>query len=179
MDGQYNLMYHDALCCLAALIILLLFLNLISNMNTAQIAIIVSLLSLCAGCGTYEQTIDAALRPYLNRYLALKGGPLTFNVDMVFATQSDGIVGVCIYGDFRVIEIDPDYWFNRASEQDKTTIIFHELGHCDLNRDHDMKRLSNNKPKSIMWPSLFDLAGQEDYYYAELFRNSGLTLIGI
>lgn len=174
MDGQYNLMHHNALCCLAALTILPLFLNLISNMNAAQIAIIVSLLSLCTSCGPHEQTIDAALRPYLNSYLALKGGPLTFNVDMVFATQSDGIVGMCIYGDFRIIEIDPDYWFNRASEQYKTNIIFHELGHCDLNRDHDKKRLSNGKPKSIMWPYLFDLAGEEDYYYAELFRHSNI-----
>ena len=32
------------------------------------------------------------------------------------------------------------------------TLIFHELGHCILGRDHDISLLPNGDPKSIMYP---------------------------
>ena len=46
-----------------------------------------------------------------------------------------GTVGVC-YGKNRQIKIDKTYWNSDASAYDKELTIYHELGHCVLNRAH-------------------------------------------
>ena len=33
------------------------------------------------------------------------------------------------------------------------TLVFHEMGHCILGRDHDTDKLPNGTPKSIMYPN--------------------------
>jgi len=64
------------------------------------------------------------------------------------------------------------------------TIIFHELGHCILGREHDMTLMPKGDPKSIMYPdnatlyspcvypigSPCDLLYRRNYYLDELFN---------
>ena len=66
------------------------------------------------------------------------------------------------------------------------TLIFHELGHCILGRDHDMSLLPRGDPKSIMYtgdltmysPCVYALADscnklyRRGYYIDELFNPS-------
>lgn len=67
---------------------------------------------------------------------------------------------------------DRDYWENYLDDGEKWEVIFHELGHCDLNRDH-VNALNAGVPISIMYPYVFSLysttiAG----YVTELFNPS-------
>lgn len=52
--------------------------------------------------------------------------------------QSSGahIIGQCrFYGSERLVVIDSQFW-KTASAYDKRSLVFHELGHCYLNRPH-------------------------------------------
>jgi len=66
------------------------------------------------------------------------------------------------------------------------TLIFHELGHCILGRNHDMNLLPKGDPKSIMYPDNIELYSpcvyaingtcdnlyRRSYYIDELFTPS-------
>ena len=74
-------------------------------------------------------------------------------------------------------------WQNNAQLE---TLLFHELGHCILGRDHDMSLLPKGYPKSIMYtgdialysPCVYALADscnklyRRSYYLDELFNPS-------
>jgi len=81
--------------------------------------------------------------------------------------------GVCIMRK-RLIQINASRW-NGFSEKKKETIIFHELGHCALNRGHlyyDDKSTDWKCPPSIMnWSGISDkcYVDNYDYYINELF----------
>ncbi len=83
----------------------------------------------------------------------------------------------------KIILINPDKcWLNDFA---KEALIFHELGHCILGRDHDNSLLPNGDPKSMMVenniiiysPCVYAIGGntdcnftfKRDYYISELF----------
>lgn len=83
----------------------------------------------------------------------------------------------------KIISINPDKcWLNDFA---KEALIFHELGHCILGRDHDNALLPNGDPKSMMiennisiyTPCVYAIGGdnscnfvfKRDYYISELF----------
>lgn len=82
---------------------------------------------------SHNSTFD----PYIQRYVAEKGYGLHYDIPIGFTHIDGDIIGVCTRwsNGYRQIEIDIDYW-NSASEQFRLSLIAHELGHCDLNRDH-------------------------------------------
>jgi len=87
------------------------------------------------------------------------------SVSIDYVVQEDPVVGLCYGYTDRVnnIEIDPNFW-NKASENERENLIFHELGHCLLLLEHDDKMMDNNGisvPESIMYPAIF---GGEEYY---------------
>lgn len=92
----------------------------------------------------------------------------------------EGIAGQCSYGgarNSRSITIDLEFW-NRSSSLYKEYIIFHELGHCLLNRGHLDACFSNRTYVSMMrsgYGSCRDnYTGQtRDYYLDELFGLEG------
>jgi hypothetical protein len=68
------------------------------------------------------------------------------------------------------IEIDPIFW-EEASQTEKEVLVFHELGHCVLNREHNESLISEqNIPKSIMYPYIFETEYEmyRNYYINEL-----------
>lgn len=92
-----------------------------------------------------------------------------------FLNKNSTKVGVCIKysSGEREILIRESAW-NTFSDRKKEILIFHELGHCALNREHD-NTLRNDKKVSIMNSSLLnqDLYSYlEDSYLIELFQNS-------
>lgn len=114
-------------------------------------------------------------------------------------TQTSGgtIIGLCeIYSNgARYVYINQD-WFSQSSTLSyyKKILVFHELGHCSMNRNHDCRTLndsstnaqncvsgysqssSTNKPYSIMYPAINPLIywypTHSSYYLQELGNNS-------
>lgn len=83
-----------------------------------------------------------------------------FSVDLnranIVGTLEDiddgNVVGTCSYGGFqnhRDVVIDQSFW-DRASNLAREYIVFHELGHCYLFRDHLESCLDNRTYASIM-----------------------------
>jgi hypothetical protein len=83
----------------------------------------------------------------------------------------------------KIISINPDKcWLNDYA---KEALIFHELGHCILGRDHDNTLLPNGDPRSMMIennigiysPCVYAIGGdnscnfifKRNYYISELF----------
>lgn len=71
-------------------------------------------------------------------------------------------VGEC--SDGPSITIDRGYW-NTADDASREHVMYHEMGHCILGRQHTMKLMPWHIPDSIMWPTDF-LEAWYTYYHA-------------
>lgn len=78
----------------------------------------------------------------------------------------------------KYIEISSTYW-RYATDAEKEALIFHELGHCMLNREHlNGFSLQNNRYYSVM--NYFSFEGETytrnyQYYIRELFKAKGFN----
>jgi hypothetical protein len=88
----------------------------------------------------------------------------------------EGVAGQCSYGTFigHQIVIDTDF-FNRASDNAREMVVFHELGHCYLQRDHREDSFDNGICRSIMRSGTGDCldayrGDTRDYFLDELFE---------
>ena len=63
----------------------------------------------------------------------------------------EGVAGTCSYGSHtpKHIEIDATFW-NQSSDLFKEFVVFHELGHCFLFRDHREDATANGICLSLM-----------------------------
>ena len=129
--------------------------------------------------------IDSAFLPLISSFEDMYGGPVV-GIDIVFAAQESPTIGMCKVWDYttykkKVIEIDPEYWHNdRTSDYARTGLMYHELGHCLLDRDHtedkfyytpEGKWYTITAPSSIMYPTNFFSKTYEpiqSYYFTEL-----------
>lgn len=102
---------------------------------------------------------------YVDIYLNKKGMGMFYNVPIGFARLSGNTIGMCTIwsSKYRQIQIDPVFW-SHATENDKITLIAHELGHCDLNRKH------SPNISSIMYP-----IANHQWDFDELFGRSAST----
>jgi hypothetical protein len=123
---------------------------------------------------------DPTFKPYVDEFLYYQQKKST-SIPVYFADLEPGIAGVCHY--FRVgsgpirwgyIEIDKEYW-GYISEFQKINLIFHELGHCVLGRDHVPWGNSVMMcPQSMMYDTVLSTQCMEDNYQAyleEMFPN--------
>lgn len=123
-----------------------------------------------AACGTPRtHNTDPDFVEYVHRFEQETGREV--KVPIIFSNVSDEYAGVCEYYNdgYRLIRISSFHW-DRLTEFGKEELIYHELGHCVLNRDHteDFTIVSPYRysiPNSIMYPYLF---GDAFFYY--LFR---------
>ncbi len=91
--------------------------------------------------------------------------------------RDDYVAGTCTYSHRNPnhITIDLNFW-NNSDDFSKEMIIFHELGHCYLYRDHLEGRLSNGACRSIMRSGLENCVDNynrftRNMYLDELFEN--------
>lgn len=127
--------------------------------------------------------VSSSLWPYFERF-EQAGAAHNINIDLsqekltgvIEDLPTESVAGQCTYyshGPNHII-IDSEFW-SRASDDFKEMIIFHELGHCVLDRDHREGQLDNGFCLSIM------RSGEEpcrdvynentkDYYIEELFH---------
>lgn len=84
--------------------------------------------------------------------------------------ESEDAIGFCSREDFS-IKVLKEAWDN-LSENHKEVLIFHELGHCKMQRDHKTELLSNGEVASIMWPGIQGkfFGKRRDYYVDELYN---------
>lgn len=95
--------------------------------------------------------------------------------------EEDQYEGVCHeYSDGLKEIIIRKEWWDSESESSRRLMIFHELGHCSLGRDHNDNRIPNKSntmlyPESIMSSTLMSpdyFSTYEREYYIELFTKN-------
>ena len=90
-----------------------------------------------------------------------------FNSNLQFSNEA----GVCyINNPIPYIEINTNYW-NHASDTQKEILMFHELGHCILKRQH-RNDTANSMPVSIMYFSIDVWATSAEQTYYESNRDT-------
>jgi hypothetical protein len=139
-------------------------------MKKTLIAFFIGLTS-CGKPAFHDQAFSIYLSNFSSYYNVSVAG-----TTVEFETLEDDAVGVCDMSD-NEIKIDPEYWYN-ADDYEKEELIYHELGHCVFNLEHneDLVQMPNMPvgammPVSIMYPYTLDstlYAENRDYYLAEL-----------
>ena len=119
---------------------------------------VTSILLMLASCGKVDPNrvtvVDEAFIPYISRFEA-EIEVSADGIDMNFSDLKGNIVGVCEVGwKERSVLIDKEFW-DSSSESEKEELIYHELGHCAMNLDHDSELIKDGGcPKSIMYPEM-------------------------
>ncbi|MFW9950228.1 MAG: putative metallopeptidase [Candidatus Thorarchaeota archaeon] len=142
-------------------------------------AIFYSFLNIVSLITTLNVSQDFAVADHVEEFIRLSGDPIvkfkTRNIEIRFVEKLDGITaGKCIsYGKIgTLIEISEEQW-EKMTELQQKALVFHELGHCVLNRDHTTTFF----PQSVCPTSLMSYSVEPDkclrkywqYYLRELF----------
>lgn len=120
---------------------------------------------------------DPELEPYkiefIDNYYRYTG--TSINIDSIsvsfIPTLENGWAGVCnTQGRAKWIQISREVW-TYLSNATRTALIYHELGHCALNKNH-IPTISQGGRRSVMnTPIPNDFFAREDSYLRELFLN--------
>lgn len=131
--------------------------------------------------------VDPAFEEYVQEFIAegaKRGKTISFD-DSGLRIQFtefplDGAAGFCRLGRYDV-EIDKANWF-RFSERFRSYLLFHELGHCELDRLHRNDKFSDDTWKSILRGDPFKgienrqpvayFGFRKEYYIDELFDDT-------
>lgn len=140
-------------------------------------------LSACEKEEAITSNVEQALQAYFERFdVEARARGFDFSLEMEELTASiisiaeDGVLGQCHYSEQapNIVEIDQQFW-NRATDLEKEYVVFHELGHCVLGRNHDDTRLADGSCGSIMQSGLtncrveYNTSNREEYV-DELFE---------
>lgn len=147
------------------------------------------------GCGNSISFVEDEFVPYYSSFIeegesrspekGLREKPITIKFGPVNADEGyteDETLGGCEIRSIRddgsvywgtIILINQKNW-DSLNEEEKELVIFHELGHCLLNRQHKTASFSSGVNKSIMHPHIMDSSrykSKRDFYLDELFLN--------
>lgn len=143
-------------------------------------------LFLLASCNKDPQTttvVDTDLQVYFESF-KFEGEKRGLTIDLRTAEidgymktiEDHGVVGQCIHDDEgKSIVIDVNKW-RTLDQLEKEFIVFHELGHCYLDRGHTDEKNRNGSCKSMMHSSAtacnntYNSSTRENYL-DELFLN--------
>lgn len=146
-----------------------------------------SLLSLSCSDEEAEYNVPLTFQPYVDSFIveaAKHGQTIDFSdtgLSIQFRDAVDQETGGVCKGNHQ-IEIEKFFWED-LSEFDKEGLIYHELGHCELDRRHRNEKLANGEWASRMRGSpipdgdnaVINYAGSRLEYYREEFFNSTLS----
>ena len=113
----------------------------------------------CGEEGTNDVNIDPELQPYVDMFLAeasKRGQNIDLadsGLDMIFeeGISTPDYAGICRYKlGANEIGIDRELWDRTESENRRQWLVFHELGHCVLDRSHRNDKFDNGMWKSLM-----------------------------
>lgn len=140
------------------------------------------------GDGIQKPFIHGEILPYVKEFESLYGKK-TENISITFTSfLGSSVVGICQsysknggWYKGKVIKLDRDYW-NESSESLKEILVFHELGHCELERDHedDLIVYTHDGKKVFMSKSIMNsyiinetnYIENRTYYVVELFSKN-------
>lgn len=105
-----------------------------------------------SGCGK-PQTIEVPFIPYVRTFEAVYGQPVALDINFSDVLQI-GQSGLCLH-DGNIL-ISREIW-DHSTDTEKELVIFHELGHCVLNREHDMSLNAKGYPNSYMYTGSVDI----------------------
>lgn len=144
-----------------------------------------------SGSDRLYASTDSAFKSYVAEF-EFHGKQITQNgsfsvgdIPINFHTPSeDEYQGVCyLYSDDSREIIVRRAWWDMATEDDRRSLIFHELGHCKLDRDHDNSTevIGGANVKLSMMNAYIvtgkDYTDHQDAYHYELFKkNNALVL---
>ncbi|NJO65047.1 MAG: hypothetical protein HC836_45145 [Richelia sp. RM2_1_2] len=129
----------------------------------------------------WKQEIDLGIIEYIQRFEEFYNHKVEYSVTFVDAMENN-VVGVCYYwsNGGRSVKISKEFWA-LSHDLERESLIFHELGHCSLNRDHTTETIAYNNysvPRSIMYPYIFGgshyYEERRDEYIQELFSGTSL-----
>jgi hypothetical protein len=145
-----------------------------------KISLSVLVISFC-GCGKIqsfptsgEPFVDYEFLPYIQQYKTDKMHYLHSDtvrpMTIVFMSlqAQEGAIGRCwkLGNGGHRIEVDPEWWFSNRDNANRTVLFYHEMGHCDMNYEH------NDSSVTIMSPNImagFSFAANPDYYLQLFF----------
>lgn len=138
---------------------------------------------LCVSCAQMRVVkVDSGLQDFVQRFETagnIQVDSLVVKFGDTGAPQSNGeqIVGYCQLspGLVPTVVISTEY-FNEIADAQREELIFHELGHCVLDRGHTATALGDGCPSSIMDPYTLDpycYSEHYEYYKEELFQTKG------
>lgn len=115
------------------------------------------LLLLMTACTEEEiLVVHSELQPYFARFQeegAMRNVEIDFEALRIEGDIADleNVSGQCQHNtvDPDKVVIDAQYW-QVLSDLEKEFVVFHELGHCALNRSHDESTLSNGNCATMM-----------------------------
>lgn len=145
----------------------------------------------CQSGSNNVRVIDPLLEPYVDRFESLTQHqyPVDIKVDIKdLPPNEDGICAISSNG-FKEISISPIYIQHEQFTIDSTgyskgleQLVWHEIGHCILYRQHTTALRDGVHPSSVMYPYTFGYTGSnfvqyftdnEVYYLDELVQNYG------
>lgn len=122
--------------------------------------------------------VDTRLVPMVERFQERYGKAIG-NVPVQIRPLSNNRAGTCrLWYDGRREIIVSEQFYNDTKDDEflLQATVFHELGHCVLDRDHDWGKTTQNSAKiykSLMYPYVFSSSttyeDHYDYYHDELF----------
>ena len=120
--------------------------------------------------------VHPELQVYMDMYVHSKGSGLSKSISMDFGdTGNKNYLAVCsrwVKSNVGQIVVDKKEW-DIATEDKKRHIIYHEMGHCDLELEHNNHQFIGQLPSSVMHTSYFKIpTGQWSKYVKELFYNN-------
>jgi len=142
------------------------------------------LVNLSSCTESHENEIEAELQLYFNSFIeeaSVHGMEISLDeIDIggyIANIEERGTLGQCksYSNGSKEIVIDQPYW-DRVDEMEREYLVFHELGHCILGREHLDSRDASGICTSIMQSgegeckSIYDLANREELL-EELFDN--------
>lgn len=123
-----------------------------------------------------RHTTHVDFKPYIKRFEAVYGYSAT---PIIYADLDVHIAGICTIWRhknivvYKEITIDKKKW-NSYNDEQRQTLVFHELGHCELGRKHE-NGVEDYCPISLMRSYMLNeyeinscYVGREDYYLREL-----------
>lgn len=131
--------------------------------------LILIILAVTSGCGKATINIEDDLVAYYNSFIRdakAEGFDFTsFPITIEFGDTSGTIAAVCSRSNsVPKITVRRTFWDN-VNDSMKKELIFHELGHCILNRGHDSTFQQSGGPTSIMFPNVFEISDSDWPYY--------------
>ncbi|MBX2871187.1 MAG: hypothetical protein KTR30_03780 [Saprospiraceae bacterium] len=140
-------------------------------------------LSACEKEQAEPSKVDEDLQPYFERFdVEARARGLDFSLEMeeleadILGIDQDGVLGQCHYSDQapNIVEVDDQFWA-RATDLEKEYVVFHELGHCVLGKDHNDDRNTDGTCSSIMQSGLTSCrvtynSSNRESYLDELFE---------